>query len=116
MATSEQRPMPAPPKKTSPILWIIVGILGFFMAAGLAIIAGGLFVAKKAHDAAVNPAPATAKIKQGKLTFEGSTPNGIDMTGSDGSTVQIGANASTKLPDWLPVYPGSSAQGTFAMQ
>jgi hypothetical protein len=162
MATSAQGPMPVQPKKTSPVIWIIVGILGLFMIAGLVVIAGGLFVAKKVHDAASNPALATAKImaaanpdveilsnddrngtvtfkdrksgkvmtlnfdqiKQGKLTFEedgkkvtvGSTASGIDVTSSDGSTVQIGANASSKLPDWLPVYPGSTAQGTFAMQ
>jgi hypothetical protein len=154
--------MPVQPKKTSPVVWIIVGVLGLVMVAGIVVIAGGLFVAKKVHDAASNPALLAAKvmaaanpdveilssddrngtvtfkdkksskvitldfdqIKQGRLVFEedgkkvtvNSTTDGVNLTGSDGSTVQIGSNASAKMPDWLPEYPGSSAQGTFSMQ
>lgn len=162
MAASAQGPMPVQPKKTSPVVWIIVGVLGLVMVAGMVVIAGGLFVAKKVHDAASNPALLAAKvmaaanpdveilssddrngtvtfkekksgkvitldfdqIKQGRLVFEedgkkvtvNSTTDGVNLTGSDGSAVQIGSNASAKMPDWLPAYPGSNAQGTFSMQ
>jgi hypothetical protein len=162
MASSAQSPMPVPQKNTSPVVWIIVGILGLVMVAGVVIIAGGLFVAKRVSDAASNPALTTAKImaaanpdlqiissddrngtvtfkdkksgrvvtlnfdqiKQGRITFEedgkkvsvDSSGGGINVARNDGSTVQIGPNASSKLPDWLPAYPGSSPQGTFAMQ
>jgi hypothetical protein len=162
MAAPMDGPTPVQAKKTSPVVWIIVGLLGLVMVAGIVVIAGGLFVAKKVRDAAGNPALTAARvmaaanpdveilssddskgtvtfkdknsgriltldfdqIKQGRIVFEedgkkvtvDSSTNGVNLTGSDGSTVQIGANASSKLPDWLPAYPGSSAQGTFAMQ
>jgi hypothetical protein len=62
MATSGQ-PMPPPlPKKTSPLIWIIVGVFGLVVLAGITMIAGGLFLAKKVSDASGNPALAAAKI------------------------------------------------------
>jgi hypothetical protein len=132
-------------KKTNPLIWILVGILGLFMLVGIVVVAGGIFVAKKVQDAAANPALAAAEliaaanpdveivssdegagtvtfkdtttgkvvtvdldqIKEGKLTVKGD---------GDGETVTIGADASTKLPEWLPVYPGATTSGTFAMQ
>jgi hypothetical protein len=153
---------PLPPKKTSPIIWIIGGLFGLIVLAGIVVIAGGLFIAKKVHDAAGNPALAAAKImamanpdveilssddskgtvtfkdkqsgkvitlnfdqiKSGKVRFEqdgqqvtvDSSSEGLNIKGADGSTVQIGTSAGTKLPDWLPAYPGAKAEGTFAMQ
>jgi hypothetical protein len=37
----------------------------------------------------------------------------IQMTGSDGNTVKMGANAD-KAPGWVPVYPGATPQSTFS--
>jgi len=52
-------PMPGGPKKTSPIVWIVVGIVGFFVLVGLVITIGvGLFV----HKVKQNPAMAMAKL------------------------------------------------------
>lgn len=162
MATAGQAFPPVPPKKTSPILWIVAGLFGLVVLAGIVMVAGGLFLAKKVHDAAGNPALATAKvlamanpdvevvssddskgtvtikdkktgkvitlnfdqIQQGKIEFEGdgnkvtmdSSGDGLNIRSSDGSTVQVGAQASAKMPAWLPAYPGAAAQGTFAMQ
>jgi hypothetical protein len=162
MATPSQGPPPVPPKKISPVVWIISAIFGLILLAGIVMVAGGLFVANKIHKAVANPALAAAKmiaaanpdveilssddragtvtfkdkkdgkvitlnfdqIKEGKLTFEedgkkvtvATSNDGLNIAGSDGSTVQIGGNASAKLPDWLPAYPGASTQGTFAMQ
>ncbi len=64
------------------------------------------------------------QIKQGRIVFEedgkkvtvDSTTDGVNLTDNNGSTVQIGSNASARLPAWLPAYPGSNVQGTFAMQ
>ena len=52
-------PMQTGPKKTSPIVWIVVGIVGFFVLVGLVITIGvGLFV----HKVKQNPALAMAKL------------------------------------------------------
>jgi hypothetical protein len=166
MANPGQTIPPLPPefprKKTSPIVWILAGVFGLIVLAGIAVIAGGLFIAKQVRDASGNPALATAKImamanpdveivssddakqtvtikekrsgkvitlnfdqiKAGKLEFEqdgqkvtvDSSGEGLNVKGSDGSTIQIGTEASAKMPSWLPSYPGATAQGTFAMQ
>ncbi|HYP07706.1 MAG TPA: hypothetical protein VER03_15845 [Bryobacteraceae bacterium] len=65
MATSGQAmpPPPLPPKKNiSPIIWIVGGLFALVVLAGIAMIAGGLFLAKTVHDAAGNPALAAAKM------------------------------------------------------
>jgi hypothetical protein len=51
--------MPMGPKKISPVVWIVVGILGFFLVVGLVIsMAVGMFV----HKVKQNPALAMAKL------------------------------------------------------
>jgi hypothetical protein len=155
-------PPPLPPKKTNPIVWILAGLFGLIVLAGIVMIAGGLFIAKKVHDASGNPALATAKLlamanpdmeilssddskgtvtikdkktgkvitmnfdqlSKGKIEFEeedgkkvtmDASGEGLDIRGSDGADVQIGTHASAKLPDWLPAYPGATAQSAFSM-
>lgn len=44
-------------------------------------------------------------IKNGKITFTDE---------SSGETLSVGGNAGAKLPEWVPDYPGSKPQGTFA--
>ena len=39
----------------------------------------------------------------------------VEVQSSDG-TMKFGATASNQMPAWVPVYPGSSPQGTFAAQ
>jgi hypothetical protein len=52
-------PMQTGPKKTSPVVWIIVGVLGFFLLVGVVISIGvGMFV----HKVKQNPAMAVAKL------------------------------------------------------
>ena len=62
MANQGQGVPPLPRKKTSPIVWILVGLFGFVLLAGIAMIAGWLFIAKQVHDASGNPALAAAKL------------------------------------------------------
>lgn len=52
-------PAPIEPKKTSPIVWILLGVVGFFVLIGITITAGVGFLA---HKVAQNPALAIAKL------------------------------------------------------
>ena len=58
-ATAQAPPALSPAKKTNPILWIVLGILGLFVLAGVVVTSAGLFLA---HKVAQNPAMAMAKI------------------------------------------------------
>ena len=49
-------------KKTNPLIWILAGVLGLFVLMSIVVMAGGLFLAKKASDAASNPALAAVKL------------------------------------------------------
>jgi hypothetical protein len=50
---------PLPPKKISPVVWVVVGIVGFFIVAGLVVMIGaGILV----HKFKQNPALAAAKL------------------------------------------------------
>lgn len=46
-------------RKTSPILWILIGVVGIFVVIGMALTAGGMFLAHKVKQ---NPALAIAKL------------------------------------------------------
>jgi hypothetical protein len=58
-AVSAPPPGPIEPKKTSPIVWIVLGVFGFFVLIGFAALAGIGFLA---HKVAENPALAIAKL------------------------------------------------------
>lgn len=49
-----------------------------------------------------------------KLNTDGDK-GGIEVQSSDG-TVKFGASGSNQMPAWIPVYPGSTPQGTFSSQ
>jgi hypothetical protein len=60
---------PATPRKTSPLVWILVAVLGLFVLFGIAVVGGGLFLVHKAKQAGFdtelmrnNPGLATAKL------------------------------------------------------
>jgi hypothetical protein len=46
---------------------------------------------------------------------EGDEPGSVVVTSEKGS-VKIGAGSPDKGPDWLPLYPGSTQEGTFSAQ
>jgi hypothetical protein len=150
-------PPAAPPlqaRRTSPLVWILVAIVGFFVLCGVFVVGLGLFAVHKAKQAGFdpalmsrNPGLAVSKMimaanpdaevmnsddgagtitvrdrKTGKvvtMTFD-QAKNGkfsFSAQGEDGktATMEFGGGAA-KLPSWVPDYPGSSANGTFAVK
>lgn len=59
LAAVAQPAVSVAPRKTSPIVWILVGVVGFFVLIGFAIMAGLGFLAHKVKE---NPALAIAKL------------------------------------------------------
>jgi len=54
--------------------------------------------------------------KQAEVRITGDGNNGaIEIKGPDGN-VKFGSAAGNSAPGWVPVYPGSSPQGTMAVQ
>jgi hypothetical protein len=49
--------------------------------------------------------------KQSKVTIDS---NGVNAQSADGSTVKYGSATGNDVPSWVPVYPGSSPQGTMS--
>jgi len=46
---------PPVPRKTSPIVWILVAVLGLFVLGGIAVVGTGLFLVHKAKQAGLDP-------------------------------------------------------------
>lgn len=68
-----------------------------------------------------------ADIQEGKFSVEtgGQEMNvdvdsgqdgSINVSGPDGTKLQIGGGAGTDIPDWVPGYPGATPQGMGSMQ
>ena len=49
-------PAVAAPRKTSPLVWILVAILGLFVVGGIAVVGTGIFFVHKAKQAGLDPA------------------------------------------------------------
>jgi hypothetical protein len=80
---------PMPAKKSNVLLWVLIGVGGFFALIVVVVLAAGLFLAHK--------------VRQGHF----------EMKTADG-TIQIGGDA--KIPAWVPAYPGSNPQNAFVAQ
>lgn len=129
--------MPPPPtaKKSTPVwVWILAGVFGLFLVAGIIVVAAGMFIYTQAKDVADNPVAALAKVAAitnpnievlgvdegtGKVTIKdkesGKTvtvsiddlkQGKLEMTTDEG-TVQMGANVDAKAPAFVPIYPGA---------
>ncbi len=46
---------PAPARKTNPIVWVLVILLGLFVLGGIAVVGAGIFVVHKARQAGLDP-------------------------------------------------------------
>jgi hypothetical protein len=93
---------PVPGKKSNVLLWVLLGVGGFFVLVIVALVGVGFFVVHKAREAGFD----RVHIEDGK--------NGkFEVKSADGS-VQIGGDA--KIPAWVPDYPGSNPQNAFSAQ
>ena len=54
--------------------------------------------------------------KEVTVSTQGDGSSGSVQVSSAEGTVKFGAGAGNKAPAWVPVYPGSTPQGTFASQ
>jgi hypothetical protein len=88
------------PRKTSPIVWVLVVVLGLFVVGGIATAAFVTYVAHRVHQAGVS--------------FGRNGNGGVTVHGKNG-TVEIGG-ADTRLPSWVPVYPGSEGKAKVAVR
>lgn len=140
-AASQAAPAAVPVKrKTSPLVWVLVIVLGLFVLGVLGI--GGVSYFLIRHPGAVlskiitaaNPNVEVLRTDEGagtitlrdKKTGKTVTMNFDDAKrgkfsfsaqGDDGktATMEFGADAG-KLPSWVPAYPGAKVEGTFAIK
>jgi hypothetical protein len=102
---------PVPPgapvtiRKTNPIVWVLVIVLGLFVLGGIAVAGFVAFVGHRLHQAGVS--------------FDHGRDGGVTLhaRGADGknATVEFGGSVG-KLPSWVPVYPGSEGRSKLAMR
>src|ERR1017187_1428416 len=78
-------------RRTNPIVWVLVVILGLFVLCGLGA-AGVAFIVL--HHA-----------RQAGVSFDRTRGGGFAITGRDGGSLEFGTEG--KLPSWIPSYPGS---------
>ena len=108
MASPYQQPIvlaaPPPARGTSPIVWVLVIVLGLFVLGGLGIAGFIAFVAHRVHQAGVS--------------FDGNHDGGFSMQtrGADGKNAVVQFGGTGKLPSWVPVYPGSEGRAKFAVR
>src|SRR5271157_77119 len=77
-------------RRTNPIVWVLVVILGLFILCGLGAAGIGYFVVHRVHQAGVS--------------FDRTRDGGFAITGRDG---KLEFGSAGKLPSWIPSYPGS---------
>ncbi|MGA2436170.1 MAG: hypothetical protein ABSG25_12885 [Bryobacteraceae bacterium] len=136
----------APPKKTNPLVWILVGIAGFIFLMVLLVVAGGLIFVHKIHQAGFDSNPAAAVVRMAiaanpdlelitvdeksgvvivrdkkkgetvKLNFDDVKKGRFSVEGANGEKFSVGAGSAVKLPGWFPSYPGSNPEGSYSAQ
>src|ERR1039458_2681912 len=93
-AAQAQPPVASPgaplARRTSPIVWVLVVVLGLFVLCGLGAAGIGYFVLHR--------------VRQAGVSFDRTRGGGFAITGRDGR-VEFGSVG--KLPSWIPSYPGS---------
>lgn len=110
----------APKKKTSPVIWVLVGCFGLIVIIGIVFAIGGFFVAKKVGE--------VVDVDKGRITLPGKNGEKVEFSvkgeGKDGSievktsegTARFGAGAAADIPGWIPAYPGSTPEGAITGQ
>jgi len=95
--------VPPAARKTSPIVWVLVIVLGLFLLGGMAVAGFVAFVAHRVHQAGVS--------------FDSSRDGGFTMQTRDknGKRASVQFGGKGKAPSWVPVYPGSEGKTQFAI-
>jgi hypothetical protein len=88
-------------RKTSPIVWVLVIVLGFFVVCGISVALFVGYVAHRVHQAV------DVNGRDGGFTFH--------TRGRDGKDAVVQVGGSGKVPSWVPVYPGSEGRAKFAI-
>ena len=93
----------APPvaRKTSPLVWVLVIVLGFFVVCGISVALFVGYVAHRVHQVV------DVNGRDGGVTFH--------TRGQDGRDAVLQVGGSGKVPSWVPVYPGSEGRAKFAI-
>lgn len=131
-------PPAAAPRKTNPLVWILIIVLCIFVLGFVGVVGTGFFIARRISR---NPAAVAARLAAmadknvdvvsedddaGTITLrDRHTGKAVTMTfdqakggkftlsseGDDGktATMEFGAGSGS-LPSWVPSYPGSSPQ------
>jgi hypothetical protein len=127
----------AGPRKTNPIVWVVVAVLGVILLGIVGIAGAGAFFV---HRAGRNPAAALARVaamsnpnlqvlnqddsagtvtvrdrQTGKtvtMNFNDAKNGHFQISAQDenGKTADLQFGGGAKAPDWVPVYPGASVQ------
>jgi hypothetical protein len=95
--------VPPVARKTSPIVWVLVIVLGLFLLGGIAVAGFVAFVAHRVHQAGV--------------AFDRNGDGGFTMQtrDKDGKSASLQFGGKGKAPSWVPVYPGSEGKSQFAI-
>jgi len=88
-------------RKTSPIVWVLVIVLGLFLLGGIAVAGFAAYVAHRFHQV---------------VHMDTSGDGGVTLhtRGNDGKDATVQFGGTRKLPSWIPVYPGSDGKAKFA--
>ena len=133
-------PAAAAPRKISPLVWILVAIVGLFVLGFIGLVGTGLFIARNpglvigklvtaanpdAEIVSTDNGAKTITIRNRKtgeevtMSFDDVKNGRLRMTGigkhGEIGNIEIGAGAG-KTPSWVPTYPGARAQGNFTAQ
>jgi hypothetical protein len=93
------------PRKTSPVVWILIVVLGLFVLGGIATVGVIGLVAHRARQAGLM----IDRGRDGGVSF--------NVRGADGKDAHVEFGTSVgKLPSWVPVYPGSEGHSNFSVR
>src|ERR1700693_5048632 len=140
MASTYQPPQPPqpppPPKKSNVLLWVLVGVGGFFLLLALIVVVGIAYVARNPAlvmtkvITAANPNVEVITVNKGSqqitlrdkktgetynISFDDVKNGRISMKGSNGRA-SFSRGGGAKVPAWVPEYPGSDPQSAFSAQ
>jgi hypothetical protein len=128
---------PPPPKKSNVLLWVLVGIGGFFLLIALAVVGGIAYVARNPTMVmtklitASNPNVEVVSVDKGSqritlhdkktgktynISFNDAKNGKFTVNEDGGSRAAFSIGGKAKVPAWIPDYPGSDPQAAFTAQ